>query len=181
MYTDISNDKKKTYKITSAGTHVFFVHNRDGEIIFSIEKEGAEVLVFGLYEGEKKEAMTLQTTQLHKAPRTKSSVLIKGVFTDQARFDFEGLIRMEKNAQKTESYLTNNNLLLSSDAHVDTRPMLEILPDDVICTHSATVSRVSDEQLHFLRTRGFNKKTAEKILIDGFVQDLHDQLDPHKK
>jgi len=175
-YTDISKDSRKLYQITKSGEHIFFLHNRSGEITFSIEKKGARVLLYGIYEGTKEDVFTLRTTQLHKAPHTTSQTLIKGIFSGQSRFSYDGLIRIEKKAQYTEAHLTNRNLVLSSKAIVHTQPILEILPQDVICTHAATIGAPNEEQINFLISRGMNKKTATRLIVDGFKNELLSHL-----
>ncbi len=176
QYTDISNDNKKLYRITKSGEHVFFLHNRSDDITFSIEKKGAHVMIYGLYEGTKNDTFTLRTTQLHKAPHTSSQTLIKGVFSGASHFSYDGLIRIEKKAQHTAAHLTNRNLILSSKAIVHTQPILEILPQDVICTHAATVGAPNEEQINFLVSRGMHKKTATRLIVDGFKNELFSHL-----
>ena len=176
MITDISKEKKKVYKITKPGTQVFFLGARSGDITFSLEKPGAEVHVFGLIEGKDKNKADLSITQHHKAPRTASHVLVKSVMRGSAALSFEGVIHIDKNAQRSEAHLTNRNLLLSKDARVESKPILEILPDDVVCTHAAATGRVDDEQLHFLQLRGCTKKDAEALLVEGFTEDVHSQM-----
>jgi len=171
-YTDISNDNKKLYRITTPGEHVFFLHNRSDEIVFSLEKEGAHVKIYGLYEGKEDEKFALHTTQHHKAPHTSSQTLIKGIFSDRSHFSYDGLIRIEKKAQHTQAHLTNRNIVLSKKVVIHTQPILEILPQDVICTHAATIGAPSEEQINFLISRGMNKKTATRLIVDGFRNDL---------
>lgn len=172
MYKDISKETKKVYKITSPGTQVFFLGGRGGEITFSLEKAGAEIEIFGLFEGSGKQKCKLSIIQRHVAPQTKSNVTIKSVLNGSSQFSFEGLIHIEKKAHGTEAHLTNRNLILSKRAHVETKPLLEILPDDVVCTHAATTGRLDQNQLHFLHTRGCTKKQAEDLLVSGFAQSL---------
>ncbi len=176
-YTDITHDKKKNYRIDSAGKHVFFLYNRSGELNFTVAHPKARLYVFGLYEGAKNEKLKLSTTQKHTVPGAKSTILIKGIFRDRSSFNFDGIIKLDPKAQKTEAFLENRNLLLSDKARVTTEPALEIYPDNVICTHAATVSQIDPEHVHYLQTRGIDPQEARKVLTQGFIDDLITQRD----
>lgn len=175
-FTDISKDAKTHYRITKPGRHIFFVHNRSGDLLFSLQKADVHVQIYGLYEGDSDDTFTLRTTQHHRAPNTSSVCMINGIFSSDARFSFDGLIRIEKKARGTEAHLTNRNLLLSPHAHVRTQPILEILPHDVICTHAATVGAPNEEQINFLISRGLTKKAATRLIVNGFRDELIKQL-----
>lgn len=150
----------------------------DKNITVNLNGENADAKILGAIMGEKGK-ITINTFQHHRAPNTKSDLLIKGVFAGHAKYDYEGLIKIDPKAQKSNAYQKNNNLLLSDKAHVDTSPKLEILADDVRCTHGATVGRMDEEELFYLMSRGIPKKEAEKLVISGFlksvVSDLTDQ------
>lgn len=175
-YYNITQEKEKYYTISSPGRHVFFFRNRTGFLSFTIKKEDAEVYIFGVFDGRGTDRFALTTVQKHVVPRAQSTLLIKSIVRDDARFHYRGLITIEKKAKKTEAHLTNNNLILSNKSFVDTKPQLEILPDDVVCTHAVTTGRLDDEQLYYLRSRGASKKTAEKFLTDGFMRSLFDEM-----
>jgi Fe-S cluster assembly protein SufD len=87
------------------------------------------------------------------------------------------MIRVEPNAQKTNAYQENRNLLLSDSAHADSIPGLEIMANDVRCTHGATLGRVDREQLFYLMTRGLTRGEAERLIVRGFFQDILDRID----
>ncbi len=172
MFQNITKDNQKTYTITQPGKHVFYFENKNGEITFSIECEKAKVFVFGLYQGNKKNKFNLKTIQQHKQPNSESHLLIKTVLDDESQFDYRGKIRIEKLAQKTKASLKNENLIVSNNAKVTTLPQLEILPNDVKCSHSATVSNLNKDQLYFLISRGVSKSDAKELLIQGFIEEI---------
>ena len=87
------------------------------------------------------------------------------------------MIRVEQDAQKTNAYQENRNLLLSPDAHADSIPGLEIMANDVRCTHGATLGRVDRDQLFYLMTRGLTRSEAERVIVRGFFQDVLDRID----
>jgi Fe-S cluster assembly protein SufD len=150
----------------------------DKNITVNLNGEDAEARILGAIIGEV-DKTNINTFQHHRAPNTKSDLLIKGVFLNQSSYKYEGLIKIDPKAQKSNAYQKNNNLLLNEKAHVDTSPKLEILADDVRCTHGATVGRIDEEELFYLMSRGISKKEAEKLVISGFlksiVADLSDQ------
>jgi Fe-S cluster assembly protein SufD len=87
------------------------------------------------------------------------------------------MIRVEEDAQKTNAYHENRNLLLSADAHADSIPGLEIMANDVRCTHGATIGRVNREELFYLMTRGLTRQEAERLIVRGFFQDILDRIE----
>src|SRR3989338_1146295 len=102
----------------------------------------------------------------------KENLFIRGVFFDESKFLYQGLIRIEKNAQKSHAYQKNQNLIMSKNCFVDSRPFLEILANDVFCTHGSTTGGLNEEQLYFLQSRGLEKAQAAELLVLGFVDDL---------
>jgi len=112
----------------------------------------------------------------HQAPHCRSTQLFKGVLDDTGRSSFEGKILVKQQALKTDALQQNHNLLLSDQAHVDSKPNLEILADDVKVSHGATVGKVNMDQLFFLKTRGFSETQARNLLVQGFCQEVIDQI-----
>src|SRR5207245_7587719 len=113
----------------------------------------------------------------HMAPNTTSDFACKGALRESARSVWRGMIRVEKDAQKTNAYQENRNLLLSKDAHADSIPGLEILANDVRCTHGATLGQVDREQLFYLMARGLSRSEAERLIVRGFFQDVLDRIE----
>ncbi len=172
MFKNITKDNQKTYTITKPGKHIFYFENKNGEITFSIKCEKAKVFIFGLYQGKENNKFNLKTIQQHKQPNSESHLLIKTVLDDKSQLNYEGKIKIEKPAQKTKASLKNENLTVSDDAKVTTLPQLEILPNDVKCSHSATISDLNKDQLYFLMSRGVSKSDAKELLIQGFIEEV---------
>lgn len=138
--------------------------------------KGAQADIFGLVLGNGANNIRLNTLQQHQAPQTRSNLLVKSALTDRSLFQFEGNIRVKKEAQQTDAYQRNENLLLSTEAKAESKPALEILANDVRCTHSATVGKVDLEQLFYLESRGIPPAEATKIIVAGFFQQMIAQI-----
>ena len=108
----------------------------------------------------------------HAVPLCQTNENFRGIIADQARAVFNGRIHIHPNAQKTEAYLSNKNLLTSNKAEVDTKPELEIYADDVRCAHGATVSQLEPLSVHYLKTRGISEDEALVMLSFGFINEL---------
>lgn len=163
---------KETYVINDENTHIFFMHNYSGKLHVSIQCEHARVYIFGVYIGRGDENINVRTTQDHQIGNTMSDLFIRGVFFDSSKFLYEGLINVAKNAQGSNAYQKNQNLLLSKNAYVDSRPFLEIQANDVRCTHGSTTGRVDREQLEYVSTRGINAEKAERLIVAGFIDEV---------
>jgi Fe-S cluster assembly protein SufD len=138
---------------------------------------GATSRVTGAYFADGTQHLDYDTFQEHIAPSTTSDFAFKGVLRDEARAVWRGMIRVEQDAQKTNAYQENRNLLLSKTAHADSIPGLEILANDVRCTHAATLGQVDREQLFYLMTRGLSRSEAERLIVRGFFQEVLDRID----
>lgn len=137
---------------------------------------GSSAEVMGLVCGNKKQQLELCSLTRHIAPHTTADILVKGTAQEKAKTIFQGMIRIEKTAQQTESYMANNNLVLSETAHADSIPRLEIEADDVKASHGATIGQVDAEQLFYLRTRGMQPEAAEQLLVQGFYEDIFGRI-----
>ena len=113
----------------------------------------------------------------HEAPNTTADLLYKGVLTGKSRYVFRGLIKISEVAQLTDSYLTNNNILLSDEARADSVPTLEINANDVKASHGATVGNLDKEEIFYLMSRGLTKSSAEKLIIYGFFRPVLKAID----
>jgi Fe-S cluster assembly protein SufD len=118
-----------------------------------------------------------RTLQDHVSPHTASDLLYKNALDDRARSIFGGLIRVEPHAHFTDAYQKVRNLLLSDDSEANSMPGLEILADNVRCTHGATSGQIEEDQLFYLRTRGIPTKTAQRLLVTGFLDEVIQRLD----
>jgi Fe-S cluster assembly protein SufD len=139
--------------------------------------EGATSRVTGAYFADGSQHLDYDTFQEHIAPNTTSDFAFKGALRDEASVVWRGMIKVEKDAQKTNAYQENRNLLLSETAHADSIPGLEIEANDVRCTHGATVGQVDREQLFYLMARGLSRGEAERLIVRGFFTDLLDRIE----
>ena len=133
---------------------------------------GSSAKVTGVYAGDGSQHLDYDTTQEHAAPDTVSDLAFRGVLTDRATAVWRGMIRVDAGAQRTDAFQESRNLLLSTDAHADAIPGLEIEADDVRCTHAAAVAQVDPEQLYYLRAHGLSDSEAKRLVIEGFLQEL---------
>lgn len=108
----------------------------------------------------------------HSVPNCQSNELYKGIFDHNAKGVFNGKVMVRPDAQKTNAFQSNNNLLLTDDASIDTKPQLEIYADDVACSHGCTIGQLDDEALFYLRARGIPKKEAQALLMYAFANDV---------
>jgi Fe-S cluster assembly protein SufD len=139
--------------------------------------EGATSRVTGAYFTDGDQHLDYDTFQEHIAPNTTSDFAFKGALRDTSTAVWRGMIRVEKDAQKTNAYQENRNLMLSPTTHAVPIPGLEILANDVRCTHGATVSRVDREELFYAMARGLSRADAERLIVRGFFQDILDRIE----
>lgn len=118
-----------------------------------------------------------RTLQMHQAPNTSSNLLYKNALLDRARTIFSGLIVVDPDAQKTDAYQSNRNLMLSDDAESNSLPGLEIQANDVRCTHGATTSRIDPEQEFYLQSRGIDPRQTHELLVFGFFEEVLNKLE----
>lgn len=118
-----------------------------------------------------------RTLQIHQAPHTSSNLLYKNALLDQAKTIFSGLIVVDADAQKTDAYQSNRNLMLSDDAEAHSLPGLEIQANDVRCTHGATSARIPAEQEFYLQSRGIAKAQADELIVFGFFEEVLGKID----
>jgi Fe-S cluster assembly protein SufD len=138
---------------------------------------GATSRVTGAYFADGTQHLDYDTFQEHMAPSTTSDFAFKGALRDEARSVWRGMIRVEQDAQKTNAYQENRNLLLSPKAHADSIPGLEILANDVRCTHGATVSPVNRDELFYAMARGLTRADAERLIVRAFFQEVLDRVE----
>lgn len=138
--------------------------------------KGASSQVNGVMFTQDAQQMTYNTIQHHVAPACRSDFLYKSALQDQSRTVWRGMIKVDKAAQKTDGYQRNDNLLLSDQARADSIPGLEILADDVRCTHGSTSGKVDEELIFYARSRGFTRKEAVRMIVTGFFQQIFDRI-----
>ncbi len=146
------------------------------DIVVHHRGEGGESYINGVYLPREKQHIDVHTSIEHAVPHCNSNETFRGIVADSARAVFNGRIHIHRDAQKTEAYLSNKNLLTSNKAEVDTKPELEIYADDVRCAHGATVAQLDKEAVHYLKTRGVSQEEALVMLSFGFINELFTDL-----
>jgi Fe-S cluster assembly protein SufD len=141
-----------------------------------LDGEGSWCRMSGFYFAEGNQHLDHDTQQNHNAPHTTSDLLFKGALRDQSRSVWQGMIYVAPGAQKTDGYQANRNLVLSKSARADSIPGLEILADDVRCTHGATVGQLEQEHIFYLMSRGVPRVEAEKVVVDGFFDPIMQRI-----
>jgi len=141
-----------------------------------LDGRGAESNLTAVYFGDGHQMLDFRTLQDHVAPNTRSDLLFKGAVEDHAKSVYSGLIRIRKEAQKTNATQTNRNLVLTEGAEAYSVPNLEIEADDVRCSHASAVGPIDEEQLYYLATRGVPPEEAERLVVLGFFDDVFDRL-----
>ncbi|EKD67336.1 MAG: hypothetical protein ACD_48C00471G0003 [uncultured bacterium] len=173
VIVDVNRTPKKTFVVSNK--HAVFViiarfpKVKEATYRISLRGKGAHAMIIGLIMGSKNDFI-LHTLQEHKAPETTSDLLVKAVLLDNARFSYDGVIRVEKRAQKTDAYQRNENLLLSDSSFARSDPTLEILANDVRCTHGATIGKISEDELWYLASRGISNTMGRKLIAEGFLE-----------
>jgi len=137
-----------------------------------LQGEGGNAELDGLYAVHGRQLADFHTALTHQAPHCTSRQIVKGILDDRSRGVFEGLIRIAKDAQKSDSSQLSRSLLLSSGARVDTKPELDVLADDVKAAHGAAIGQLDPEQMFYLRSRGIPAETARRLLIHGFMEEI---------
>ncbi len=134
--------------------------------------QGAEARVSGMFFADRDQHLSYNTLQRHLAPRTTSDLLFKGALNGNGRSVWRGMIYVAPGARYIDGYQANRNLVLDPSARSDSIPGLEILNNDVRCTHGSTVGKIDQEQLFYLLSRGISRKEAEQLIIQGFFEDI---------
>ncbi|TAK12589.1 MAG: Fe-S cluster assembly protein SufD [Anaerolineae bacterium] len=138
--------------------------------------EGAVGRMSGFYFTDGEQHLDHDTQQNHLAPHTTSDLLFKGALEGHSRSVWQGMIYVAPGAQKTDGYQANRNLVLSQNARADSIPGLEILADDVRCTHGATVGKVDADEMFYLRSRGIPEIDAERLIVEGFFDPIMQRI-----
>ncbi len=140
-----------------------------GKHVVKLTKTGEEVEIIGVFQTQGKEEVDLEVIIHHQAPHTLANTMLKGVAKDKSKIRFVGRIIIDPDCGQSNSFLTERILLLSDQAHAEAVPDLEILTDDVKCSHAASISNLDEEQLFYLMSRGLSKKQAEEVIVEGFL------------
>ncbi len=181
--THIKNAAVNTVFVNQKGNskalvNVVSLHNgaTRNNIEIALNGEYAETELYGLVIADKKQHVDNFTNILHNKPNCHSTELFKYVLDETAKGVFSGRIYVEKDAQKTEAYQNNRNILLNKTAKIRTRPQLEIYADDVSCSHGATIGQLDEQALFYMRTRGISYSEARMLLMYAFAADVIENI-----
>ncbi len=141
-----------------------------------LNEPGSKALLSGVYFADGTQHLDLDTEQNHLQPNTTSDLLYKGALKGAARTVWQGMIRVAAGAQRTDGYQANRNMVLSRQARADSLPGLEILADDVRCTHGSTVGQLDPEEIFYLMARGIPRVEAEQLVVNGFFLSVLDRI-----
>ena len=150
--------------------------NCDVKLDVILAGEGAEANIYGAYVCGGDERVKFAVDMHHNLPHCNSRQLFKGIAGGASRVDFYGKIIVAQDAQKTEAYQENHNILLSDDARVDTKPQLEIYADDVKCSHGATIGRLNEEEQIYMRSRGISLEDAKVLQMISFIAPVLENI-----
>lgn len=146
------------------------------DIYVDINGENCDSNIYGLYLVDKNQHVDNQIQVNHLKPNSTSNELFKGIIDDHARAVFNGHVHVHRDAQKTNAYQSNKNLLLTDKAIVNTKPFLEIYADDVKCSHGATVGQLDQDALFYIRSRGISYDNARLLLMYAFAAEVINKI-----
>lgn len=167
----VAGDGSLQWTVAGIGARLAHIHQE-----VTLAGRGAEAEVNGVTFATDRQLLSYYTQQTHKAENTRSDLLYKDVLRDRARVVWRGMIRVDKEAQKTDGYQRNDSLLLSPTCRADAIPGLEIEADDVRCTHGATAGRVDEEQIFYCMCRGLSRYEAMHMIVEGFFHGVYDRI-----
>ena len=149
----------------------------DIKLDVTLSGEGAEANIYGAYVCGSEEKVKISVDMHHDVPHCNSRQLFKGIAGGSSKVDFYGKIIVAQDAQKTEAYQENHNILLTDGAKVDTKPQLEIYADDVKCSHGATTGRLNEEEQFYMRSRGISLEDAKVLQMISFISPVFDGIE----
>lgn len=142
----------------------------------NLSERGAKITLLGLLLGNNQDSLELRVNIFHNAPETKSQVIFKGALFNEAKINFEGLVKINPGAKGTNAWQGCHILLLSDKAKGRAIPSLEILENDIKAGHAATVGKISELEIFYLMSRGFSEKQAKVLIMQGFLESLISKL-----
>ena len=146
--------------------------SKDIDVFVDLAGPGAELNLKALYICNSEEKVNFRVLVHHRAPGCRSTQLVKGIAGGSSQVSFNGTIVVAPDAQKTEAFQENHNILLTEQARVETRPQLEIYADDVKCSHGATIGRLNEDELFYMRSRGIPLNEAQALQILSFLSPV---------
>ena len=167
----VSRDASLQWTIGALGSHLAKVNQH-----VALVGERAHAQVNGVMFTDGTQHLSYHTLQHHEVPHCTSDLLYKGALQGESRIVWRGMIKVDRDAQKTDGYQRDDNLILSESARADSIPGLEIEADDVKCSHGATAGRVDDEQVFYAQARGLTRKEAIRMIVAGFFQQVLDRI-----
>jgi Fe-S cluster assembly protein SufD len=167
----VGRDARLQWTVGGLGSRVAKVNQE-----VALQGQGADAQVNGVMFTSERQHLAYFTRQDHIAPHTTSDLLYKGGLKDRSRIVWKGMIRVEKDAQRTNAYQKNDNLVLSESARADSIPGLEIEANDVRCTHGATAGSVDEEMIFYAQARGIDRQTAVRLIVEGFFANVYDRI-----
>ncbi len=164
--------------LSKVHTHSFVFNGNyvRNEIAVQLMGSNAEVNIDGLYLVDSKQYVDNQVFVGHQATGCRSFQHYKGIVDDEAGANFNGYVRVNKDAQQTEAHQTNRNIMLTDEATITTQPFLEIHADDVKCSHGATIGQLDENAMYYLRTRGIGERNARMLLMVAFANEIADKI-----
>jgi Fe-S cluster assembly protein SufD len=141
----------------------------------SVDGRDACSEILSAYLGDGTQVHDIRTLQDHRAPRTDSELLCQGAVADESRSVYSGLIRVHRGAVRSDARQTNHNLVLDEGAHADSVPNLDILENDVKCSHASTVGPIDEDQRYYIESRGVAPDVAEGLIVQGFFDAIIDR------
>ncbi len=140
-----------------------------GDYLVELAGPGAEADIRGSFQAADKDNLNISVVIHHKSPHTSAKTMLRGVAADHARIKFTGRIIIDPGCEDSNSFLTERVLLLSEHSKAECIPDLEIYTDDVRCSHAASVSKIPEEHVFYLMSRGIERSKAEKLIVEGFL------------
>ncbi|HEY7491235.1 MAG TPA: Fe-S cluster assembly protein SufD [Candidatus Tectomicrobia bacterium] len=163
----LAADSHLRWAVAALGSRVYWT-----SLGVQLREPGSSTKLFGLTLTDGRQHLDFQTCQDHLAPHTESDLLFKSALLDRSRTVFRGVVWLHPQAQQTNAYQANHNLLLSPRARADALPILEIEADDVRCKHGSTTGRIDDEQTFYLMSRGLSFQEAQRMIVQGFLETV---------
>ncbi|MBX9850139.1 MAG: Fe-S cluster assembly protein SufD [Cytophagaceae bacterium] len=171
--TQVYQEGKSNFSSTTVSLNGNIIRNN---LNIVLNAEHSEATMYGLYLLKGTQHVDNHTIADHAKPNCFSNELYKGILNDKSTGVFNGKIFVKQDAQKTNAFQSNKNILLSKDATMNTKPQLEIFADDVKCSHGATIGQLDEEPLFYLRSRGISEEKAKALLVIAFAQDIIDHI-----
>jgi len=165
----MSEMAKFTYQLQANETKQIEI-DQPGEYVVELLGSGSHADIHGAFLTDNAEQVEVKLYVLHKAAHTSAQTMLKGVARGSSRISFFGRIMIEPGCPNTQSFLEERILLLSDTAKAEAIPELEILSDDVKCSHAASISRIPQEHLFYLQSRGLSQADAEELVVEGFLE-----------